>query len=585
MWLVTTLFALLIWLIPFVTSSNIFDSEIYGAQYLSVLTGTVLIILLTIRIYLTAKTTRFQFGNTEISMVLLLLYIGLLFCQKPAYSYSYPHYFLLIAGFIGAQTLRLLNKIFVVAVLITGGFIQAVFCLYQIFFSAQPSAITGSFSNSGILAQYLVLYFIFCLCFYLLHKPNSQWQRVVHSLSLAAGIVIATVLPFTHSRTSLIAAIVGISLVAWSVKKERITTLWSSFNIKWKIIAVTGLSVCTIISSYLLYSFKPESVKGRLLIYKICTKMIWDKPFFGHGLGKFASEYNNYQAEYFQNNINSTFAVVAGNTKAAFNEFLQAGVESGLIGLVLFAGTFVLLFCIKIKPGCEYFAVPAKGALIGIVICCLFSYPMRVLPIAVTTIFLGGLLLAGSQIKYTIYISKLHLRTVGLIASLIAVFVCHLQWQEYHARVVWKQAHELFPQNRQEALSLYQKAYQVLYNDGFFLYNYGSQLIETNPREGTRILEEAKLYLSNNDLYVFLGDGYRALQNYRKAEDCYVFSSLMVPSKFYPRYQLFKLYRDFNQIEKAKTVAKLISNMPVKIPSPTVNFIKTEIDEWLLKIK
>lgn len=47
-----------------------------------------------------------------------------------------------------------------------------------------------------------------------------------------------------------------------------------------------------------LYVLKPESAKGRLLIWKVSYQMIQDKPLFGFGKGGFAANYLYYQAAY-----------------------------------------------------------------------------------------------------------------------------------------------------------------------------------------------------------------------------------------------------------------------------------------------
>lgn len=70
----------------------------------------------------------------------------------------------------------------------------------------------------------------------------------------------------------------------------------------------------------------------------------------------------------------------------------------------------------------------------------------------------------------------------------------------------------------------------------------------------------------------------------KKAEEYYQLSSLMVPCKFYPRYRLFKLYKEMGDTTKANAIAIKIANLPIKIPSETVSIIKEEIEAWLKQI-
>ena len=320
-----------------------------------------------------------------------------------------------------------------------------------------------------------------------------------------------------------------------------------------------------------------------MLIYEVSLAMIKEKPVFGHGFCRFTAEYNNYQASYFKNHPDSDKAMLADNVKTGFNEFIQMAIELGLTGLLPFIGFVVLIFRSKPKPEWEYLALPAKEALLAVFICCLFSYPLHVLPVTVNVVFLLAIVMAANADKgSTFAINNRGYKPLALLATVTALFICYLQWRDFEARKQWKQAIDYTQvQDYKRALPYYENAYRVLNYDGFFLYNYGSVLLNINPIQGTTILEEATHYLSDNDLSVYLGDGYRALKKYEKAEDCYLLSSFMVPCKFYPRYQLFKLYCETNQYFKVQTVAKTIAKMNVKIPSKTVSTIKNEVDEWI----
>jgi O-antigen polymerase len=51
-----------------------------------------------------------------------------------------------------------------------------------------------------------------------------------------------------------------------------------------------------------------------------------------------------------------------------------------------------------------------------------------------------------------------------------------------------------------------------------------------------------KKFTSDEILYTSLGDNYKAIKNYLKAEEAYRHASFMVPDKFYPLYLLANLY-------------------------------------------
>jgi hypothetical protein len=53
-----------------------------------------------------------------------------------------------------------------------------------------------------------------------------------------------------------------------------------------------------------------------------------------------------------------------------------------------------------------------------------------------------------------------------------------------------------------------------------------------------------------------------------------------LPNHFGPKYELFKIYLEIGDYQKAKQTADIILKMPVKIPSETVEQIKKEVYAW-----
>ena len=85
------------------------------------------------------------------------------------------------------------------------------------------------------------------------------------------------------------------------------------------------------IGAFILYSQKKDYANGRLLIWNVSVEMIKDKPLFGLGHDTFQAKYMNYQAEYFRNNPNSRYKLLADNVKHPFNEFIKVAVEFGIV--------------------------------------------------------------------------------------------------------------------------------------------------------------------------------------------------------------------------------------------------------------
>ena len=88
-----------------------------------------------------------------------------------------------------------------------------------------------------------------------------------------------------------------------------------------------------LVGAFFLWQIKHDSAVGRLLLWKISALAIADAPFFGNE--NFASAYGAAQEKYFASNDASiSEKLAAGSPDYAFNEYLQIGVEYGLLVLI-----------------------------------------------------------------------------------------------------------------------------------------------------------------------------------------------------------------------------------------------------------
>lgn len=94
------------------------------------------------------------------------------------------------------------------------------------------------------------------------------------------------------------------------------------------------------------YNMKRDSSDSRWLIWKLSVQMIKDKP-QGYGYGLFEKYYNQKQAAYFRSGSGTLEEQrTASFCNMAYNDYLEQGVEGGVIGLY-FIFTFYVLLAIK----------------------------------------------------------------------------------------------------------------------------------------------------------------------------------------------------------------------------------------------
>ncbi len=589
------LFALLLLLTPFSEISSIFDGFVWGPYYFVLSIGSVIAFLVSLFLFFRKKPLVCNINNTEAILLISLLYIGIRLLFTPYFEAYMHQYAILVVAvlvvfvfkrvFFMPENRRIIQAF--ILLLLSTGIVEGALGLWQlkgVYFNQLSSlTIAGTFQNRGIYANYLTIAGLFAWGIFLFAKPTFKSNTWIRYFALGAISLTILVLPFTEARTAWLAFSAGMAFLTWPLIRLKISALLTSRRSR--IISFAALGLILVSALFFLFQFKEESAKGRLLIYKVSLNMIQPKPLFGYGFGRFSAEYNNFQAEYFKDNPTNEEALLADNVTTGFNEFLQTTVELGFAGLLLLIGLLLIIFGSKSKSEYAYLSYSAKGALIGTFVCSLFSYPLRVLPLAILVVFLLSIVNAtDTEEGFDFVIGKWVFRPFFLILLCGVSVDFYAVRKDYQARIQWQNAMNFA--NKKEysnALPCYQKAYTGLKHDGYFMYNYGSELLENDVVKGVKILEEAKNYLNDNDLNVYLGNGYFALKNYEKAEECYLLSSNMVPCKFYPRYQLFKLYCETYHFDKSKVVAQTIEKMNVKIPSKTVSTIKKEVHQWLLK--
>ncbi|MFA7491856.1 MAG: hypothetical protein WCY58_13975, partial [Mariniphaga sp.] len=124
------------------------------------------------------------------------------------------------------------------------------------------------------------------------------------------------------------------------------------------------------------------------------------------------------------------------------------------------------------------------------------------------------------------------------------------------------------------------EALPVMQYNGLFLQQYGKSLyMEGRHEQAVSILTEAGKSYKDEFSFIALGDGYKAVGEYGKAEDQYLLAASMVPHKFYPNYLLAKLYDETGQHIKAVTLARNLLEKEIKVPSQAIEEMKEELEK------
>ena len=186
--------------------------------------------------------------------------------------------------------------------------------------------VTGACDNPNVTAMYLVGVLPVLL--------SVTRIKAVARLLFLFLILLAIVL--LRCRTAYIGLAVEIAVMLFSYGKAR--NMISSHI--W-VVVVIGVLVCAF-SAVKLYNMKRDSADGRLLIWKVSAMMIAERP-MGCGYGLFPKHYNLRQAEYFREEHGTkTERRNASFVYMAYDDFLEHGVEGGVIGMLFLIGFYTI---------------------------------------------------------------------------------------------------------------------------------------------------------------------------------------------------------------------------------------------------
>ena len=163
------------------------------------------------------------------------------------------------------------------------------------------------------------------------------------------------------------------------------------------------------------------------------------------------------------------------------------------------------------------------------------------------------------------------------VQSLVIKTEIYAQWQK--ANILHK--FECF----EDARIIYEKISPDLLHDAQFVYCCARNLFENKAySECIELMEKAKSKITGVESYCLLGDAYAKTRNYEKSLSYYKYASQLVPNRFRPLYQQFKLYETLGDIPQALLLAHVIVKKPVKVDSCEVQqMIKECIDFIKLK--
>ena len=322
-------------------TTQIFNSSGVFNYYTVTILSSIIFVL-----YILFKLFKFESSmsvNIPFAFFVFMVWVFNLFFNYQEYN-NYINYRIALSLLFLMSYFLLRNqnvKSFYLAV-IAISLIESVWCFLQsLGFVGSESdffTITGSQSNPNITAMFLavslpaVFYFIF----------KSKYKVRLFCIFLAFVLFFAIIL--LKCRT----AIIG-SVISFCVYVCFYYDVFRRFQKKYIVTVILIIFIVSVLIGGQLYLMKKDSAEGRKLVWSTSLNMILEAPLKGYGIGLFSKEYNLKQAEFIeQNNLDEDQIKNATFVKAAYNDYLEQGVESGIPGVILFV--FMIFFLLTLMP-------------------------------------------------------------------------------------------------------------------------------------------------------------------------------------------------------------------------------------------
>jgi tetratricopeptide (TPR) repeat protein len=440
----------------------------------------------------------------------------------------------------------------------------------------------GSFGNPSAYGGYLAALSPLILALILSYKRNKKAENLYYFLAVCFVFVLY-LLVVSQSRGAWIAALLGCLLVLnarydWWRKAGAI--LHTPLR---KIVAVACAVVLLSAGSYVLYRFKENSAFGRVLVWKVITQQpVYDK-FWGNGVGYVEANYGKWQSAYFAGNGGTEAErYVADYVTSSYNDFLEMSIEQGFVITILFVGLICAAFMQKRKSYSALFS-GARSSLAAILVLMCVSYPMKVTAVHLYLVFCLAVIFTKGQVcwRWKVHTPLLRWGKYALLLLVLPVTVAGMH--NLNGYCLLKKGQSLvFSGQVDKGIETYRKGEPFMNNNGIFNFYFGSALAQKQLyKESAEKLERAIEKASNPNSYTLLGNVYKELGAFEKAEQVYLTVIDMIPSKLYPKYLLAKLLIEKKEYGEAAEWAQEILRSKEKVPTTAAKEIKKEMQEFL----
>ena len=544
--------------------------------------------------------------NLPISLFVLVMSVSLLRSETVAvssrdyiiYLSYFIIYYLIIDSIENVKQADSFIKLFFSISLIV-----AIYTLIQYYgldpYLKELNALTSTIGQKNFVSNYLGLIFPLIFSYFLLQRTKRN--KIFFFVLLS---IIYINLMICQSRGIWISIISTVLIGIFLIYKFKLFKIFQE-NQKWLILLLVSFLIITIIYSTdnplnksaitipqrVISTFDEQnpSIYTRLLMWETTFNMIKDKPIFGSGIGTFKMNYLNYQAKIIKDN--PYYLKLSGNAREAHNEYLQMWAELGIVGL----GLFILIFYFFYKTVFIFLKsklnIKNKIIVLGLfmgttcfLIHSLFAFPLHVpalgssffVIMSLTIAYINNFNLSESEKeknirKMDLKILKLNINyVVVLVLVIMLIAIGFLVIKPYMAEIYYfKGIRYNVNGNYSDALPNFEYASQLDPHNGRNLLALGTTYYNLNIQfKAEEILQKAKNYINNRNIFRNLGLSYMQTGDYKKAEKEFKHTIYLDPKftkTYYDLGSLYFLQGDYERtIEQWNKILEIEPNFPNK---------------------
>jgi len=427
--------------------------------------------------------------------------------------------------------------------------------------------ITGACDNPNVTAMYLVGVLPVLL--------SVTRMRAVARLLFFFLILLAIVI--LRCRTAYIGLAVEIVVMLFAYGKARRLV----FSHRW-VVVVIGVLVCAF-SAVKLYNMKRDSADGRLLIWKVSAMMVAERP-LGCGYGLFPKHYNLRQAEYFhEEHGTETERRNASFVYMAYDDFLEHGVDGGVIGMLLLIGFYALL----IRYAYRQRDTAATSVLTAFAVMSLVNFVIAgiqtwLLVVCTAAMVLGNENRIENKIEDGNWTGRLLHKVQGMLflvfTMLLSIVVYRMASAQYRLRAV---EHRLSTGETVSDSVFADIVNDIYSSEAFWRIRAENAMNGGKTQQSCTYAKEALQYTSVPELFLLCS---RGCQQSGKTDDavCSLTTvSQMQPSRLYPKLYLMRLYASTGRDDEALEAAADIMRTEIKVRSREARLIRREAYEYI----